>query len=162
MKFFSKKQDDFFIIPDEEEYETEFEIKGENTKEPSHALTPEEVLSSKTVTEKRYDSTGALNSLKIRMSQAAVNDKRSLLEKCKPYIVDEKGNDTSVDTAPAYTLQSVDQILKDDSEKIIDQLKQKYDISVDYLGKYVEEKTAQVSKKAKVKPSRNRENSRMN
>ena len=151
MKFFSKKQDDFFIIPDDEEYETEFEIKGENTKEPSHALTPEEVLSSKTVTEKRYDSTGALNSLKIRMHQAAAKDKRSLLEKCKPYIVDEKGNDTSVDTAPAYTLQSVDQILKDDSEKILDQLKQKYDISVDYLGKFVEEKTAQVSKKKEVK-----------
>ena len=111
MKFFSKKQDDFFIIPDDVESENEFEIKGENTKEPSHALTPEEVLSPKTVTEKRYDSTGALNSLKIRMSQAAVNDKRSLLEKCKPYIVDEKGNDTSVDTATALSLQCVDQIL---------------------------------------------------
>lgn len=141
MKLFSKKQDDLFSLL--EENENTSISTGETMPEPSHALTPEEVLSSKLNTSKRYDSTGALDSLKKRMHEATSKDSRSLLEKCKPYILDEQGNDTSVETKPAYTLESVDDILKSDTEKVIDQLKQKYDISFDYLGKYVEQKTAQ-------------------
>ncbi len=140
MKLFSKKQDDLFILVDENENNSI--STGENLPEPSHALTPEEVLSSKIDTSKRYDSAGALDSLKKRMLKATERDDRTLLEKCKPYILDEKGEDASIETEPAYKLESVADILKSDDQKIIDQLAHKYDISFDYLGKYVEEKTS--------------------
>ncbi len=145
MKLFPKKQDDFFSLLEENE---NISIStGETLPEPSHALTPEEVLSSKLSNTERYDSTGALDALKKRMQKATAKDNRSLLEKCKPYILDERGNDASTEMAPAYTLESVDDILKSDAEKVIDQLKQKYDITFDYLGKYIEQKsTGNVSK----------------
>lgn len=141
MKLFSKKQDDetFFLVDEDAE-------KTENTVEPSHALTPQEVLSSKINTSKRYDSTGALDSLKKRMREATSKDNRTLLEKCKPFILDEDGKDASLETKPAYTLEPVEEILKTDDQKVIDQLAQKYDISFDYLGKYVEQKTADAVK----------------
>lgn len=150
MKLFQKNQDDelFSLLKEDDSITT-----GENLPEPSHALTPQEVLSSKINTSKRYDSTGALDSLKKRMQKATSKDNRSLLEKCKPYILDEQGNDTSVDTEPVYTLESVDDILKSDDQKIIDQLSHKYDITFDYLGKYVEQKSAQsVESKPEPKP----------
>lgn len=147
MKLFSKKQDDFFSLLEEENNSIS---TGETLLEPSHALTPEEVLSTpKLDTTKRYDSTGALDSLKKRMQKATATDNRSLLEKCKPYILDEDGNDASNEIPPSYTLESVDEILKSDAEKVIDQLKQKYDISFDYLGKYIEQQNTQNVSKPK-------------
>lgn len=141
MKIFSKKQDDLFALLDEKENNSI--STGETLPEPSHALTAEEVLSSKIDISKRFDSSGALDSLKKRMRETTAKDNRTLLEKCKPYILDEQGKDASVQTKPAYTLESVDQILKTDDQKIIDKLAEKYDISFDYLGKYVEQKTAE-------------------
>ncbi len=139
MKLFSKKQDDLFFLVDEDENNSI--STGEVLPEPTHALTPEEVLSTKIDTSKRYDGASALDSLKKRMLKATEKDERTLLEKCKPFIVDQEGKDTSINTEPTYTLESVDQILKSDDQKIIDQLAHKYDISFDYLGKYVEQKT---------------------
>lgn len=144
MKIFSKKQDDLFALLDEKENNSI--STGETLPEPSHALTAEEVLSSKIDTSKRFDSSGALDSLKKRMRETTSKDNRTLLEKCKPYILDEQGKDASAETKPAYTLESVDQILKTDDQKVIDKLAQKYDISFDYLGKYVEQKTAETIK----------------
>jgi len=151
MKFFSKKQEEEFFSLLEEQEENNSISTGENIPEPSHALTPEELLASKLNTSKRYDSTGALDSLKKRMRQATSKDSRSLLEKCKPYILDDEGNDTSKDAAPAYTLESVEEILKSDAEKVIGQLAQKYDISFDYLGKYVEQKASKFEAKEEPK-----------
>ena len=137
MKMFSKKQDDIFFLVDEQPDNTQKRI----TPEPNHALTAQEVLSSQNDTSKRHDATGALDSLKKRMIKSTEADPPSLLEKCQAYIIDEKGTDTSIETEPAYTLQSVEEILKSDEQKIIDQLAHKYDISYDYLGKYIEQKT---------------------
>ena len=151
MKIFSKKQDDLFALLDEKENNSI--STGETLPEPSHALTPEEVLSSKIDTSKRFDSSGALDSLKKRMRETTAKDNLTLLEKCKPYILDEQGKDASAQTKPAYTLESVDQILKTDDQKVIDKLAEKYDISFDYLGKYVEQKTAEsIANQPKAEP----------
>ena len=150
MKLFSKKQDDLFFLIDDGE---ENKIKtNENAPEPSHALTPEEVLSSKSDNMKVSENTGALDSLKQRMLKTAEKDERTLLEKMKPFIVDENGEDKSIETEPAYTLDSVEDILKSEDQKIIEQLTHKYDISVDYLGKYIEQKTATAQKEEAEKP----------
>ena len=82
MKIFSKKQDDLFALLDEKENNSI--STGETLPEPSHALTPEEVLSSKIDTSKRFDSSGALDSLKKRMRETTAKDNLTLLEKCKP------------------------------------------------------------------------------
>ena len=59
--------------------------------------------------------------------------KPSLLDKCQPYIVDENGGEV-VETEPLYKLQSVAEILKSNSEKFVESLTEKYDISFDDLG----------------------------
>ncbi len=58
----------------------------------------------------------------------------SLLDKCKPYLVDKDGNDNLPDPEPLYQLESVAEILKSDSEKLIERLSQNYDIEFDDLG----------------------------
>ncbi len=73
----------------------------------------------------------------------------SLLEKCKPFITDKNGNDASVSSAPLYKLESVADILKSDGQKTIDALAKKYDITVDYLGKYVEKKALEAETEIK-------------
>ncbi len=58
----------------------------------------------------------------------------SLLDKCKPFISDENGQEVKIDSAPLYKLQSVADILKNDSKKAMERLSEKYDISFDDLG----------------------------
>ncbi len=62
-------------------------------------------------------------------------DKKSLVEKCKPFITDDSGNDTSNNFAPLYKLESVAEILENNRKKSIDRLAEQYDIQVDDLGK---------------------------
>lgn len=59
----------------------------------------------------------------------------SLLEKLKRYTIDESGHDVSQDESPLYTLESVAEIIKSDSNKLIDKLSEKYDVTIDTLGK---------------------------
>lgn len=59
--------------------------------------------------------------------------KSSLLDKCMPYILDENGKE-AINSEPLYKLQSVADILKSDSEKMLESLSEKYDISFDDLG----------------------------
>ena len=61
--------------------------------------------------------------------------KKSLLEKCMPYIVDDNGKKPD-DEKPAYNLESVADILKSDSKKTIERLSRKYEITFDDLGRY--------------------------
>lgn len=63
----------------------------------------------------------------------------SLLEKCKPYIVDAE-NETAVQPAATYKLASVAEILQSESQKTLDRLSEKYDISFDDLGKTTSDK----------------------
>ncbi len=58
----------------------------------------------------------------------------TLLDKCKPFLVDSDGNADVIESEPLYQLQSVADILKSESEKVIEKLSQNYDISFDDLG----------------------------
>ena len=144
MRFFSKdKNEPFFLLDDESKQQ-----KKEVIKNPT-ALTPEEVLGIDKKPQERYDGKSALENLKKRISSAAVPEteekktepkqaetevkKPSLLDKCMPYILDENGKE-AVDEQPIYKLQSVADILKEDSEKALERLSKKYDISFDDLG----------------------------
>ncbi len=154
----------FSININENPLETEKENKnsistGSFAPKPSHKLTVDEVLGSNNTSTKLYDGKSALDALKKRMQkvteEATIDTQESvpeqpkepeaktLLEKCKPYIMDENGKNASIPTSPLYKLESVAEILKNNSQDTLSRLAQKYDITVDYLGKYVEEQSNQ-------------------
>ncbi len=145
------RQDDekFFII---EENET----SASNVTAP-HTLTPEEVLGEGETDSKRIisQSHSALNALKMRMNasnkklkeesnidggfsfdsrekdngkEEGVQSGQSLLDKCMPYLIEDDGTKANLNSKPLYELQSVADILKSDSEKVVESLSQKYDI----------------------------------
>lgn len=171
MKFFSKNKDSDFLI---EEKENNTIYTGGQSLKPSHKLTPDEVVNFGKEPLQRYDGKSALESLKKRMQNFTdentvpspeskhsktenvitdspkenlpKKDSKSLLEKCKPFITENDKSDFENVSAPLYKLESVADILKNDSQKAIDRLAEKYDIKVDYLGKFVEEKTTQSHK----------------
>ena len=60
---------------------------------------------------------------------------KSLLEKCRPFIIDDEGHDSAMKDTPAYRLESVADILSSESHKTLDRLSQKYDIEFDDLGR---------------------------
>ncbi len=125
MRFFNKKEEEFLI----ENPKIEF---GNNQIVSPHALTEQEVLSDHK-TNTAHNSNAALDSLKQRLAKIAKpeeteEDKESLLDKCMPYIVEEDGTDASIDTRPLYNLQSVAEILKEQSTKSIEALSKKYDL----------------------------------
>ncbi len=149
MKIFSKKDDDSFFTIEE--------IENENNSEhitAPHVLTPEEVLKTENeeANVKPNSSSGALDALKKRLAETAnsynteeVNEepqeevktkepKKSLLDKCLPYILDENGKDATLNAEPLYKLQSVAEILKNDSEKRLESLSEKYMLEFDDLG----------------------------
>lgn len=59
----------------------------------------------------------------------------SLLEKLKRYTTDETGHDVAEDESPLYKLESVAQIIKNNSSSLLDRLSEKYDVTIDTLGK---------------------------
>lgn len=59
----------------------------------------------------------------------------SLLHKCMPYIVDDEGNDVSLPAEPLYQLESVADILRSNSERTLEKLSRKYDVTLDDLGR---------------------------
>lgn len=156
MGIFSKKNKDLLdeeLLNDEES----FTLGNFSKQEPSHALTPEEVLQSKHHSHTASDG-HALDSLKKRMLKATKKEEdipqpnkiaftiseptkekndngKTLLEKCKPFITDDKGEDVLANSAPIYELQSVAEILKSDSQKAIERLSEKYNVSFDNIEK---------------------------
>lgn len=68
-------------------------------------------------------------------AEAEQENTKTLLEKCRPYILDDDGKDTS-SSAPTYKLESVAEILNSQSKKTLEKLSEKYDITFDDLGKY--------------------------
>ncbi|MGN0494570.1 MAG: hypothetical protein ACI4F7_13055, partial [Acutalibacteraceae bacterium] len=60
---------------------------------------------------------------------------KTLLEKCRPFILDGESDDSAMKSTPTYKLESVAEILKSESQKTLDRLSEKYDISFDDLGK---------------------------
>lgn len=139
----NSKKDKFFLI-DEDVQTTNSISVGETLPEPTHAITAKEVLGShKEKQPQRYDGKSALDALKKRMLESTETQQEenfTLLQKCKPFILDEDGNDASQNTQPLYKLESVAQILENNSKTTIDKLAEKYEITYDYLGKFVEDK----------------------
>ncbi len=66
---------------------------------------------------------------------ADVSSKKPLIEKVKRYTIDEHGNNAAESEEPLYQLESVAEILKNNSENALEELSKKYDISFDDLGK---------------------------
>lgn len=105
------------------------------------ALTPEELLNNeKKRTEVSASGVSPLEALKKKMTSggdapddavAAKNadTHKSLLEKCHAYTVDEEGIDHAINEEPLYQLESVAEILREDSERAMKMLSEKYDIS---------------------------------
>lgn len=154
MKFFSKnKNDDSYLIEDDDIIVT----KAPAPENPN-ALTVDEVLGNNFHKDANVRSTGALDSLKKRMLTAngkieePQSEDKTLLEKCRPFILDEKGQDTTKNIPPAYKLESVADILRKDNAGAVDSFNQKYDFEADYLGKYVEKKLAEEKEAPKPTP----------
>ncbi len=59
---------------------------------------------------------------------------KSLLEKCRPFILDDEGHDSAMKETPTYKLESVADILNNQSAKTLDRLSEKYEIEFDDLG----------------------------
>lgn len=164
MKFFSKNKNtpDSYLIEDDE-----IVVNKTPAPENPNVLTVDEVLGKNIHKDANVKTTGALDALKKRMLTAnskpeepkilktvepktdqkvepkSVDDGKTLLEKCRPYILDEKGEDTSKDIPPAYKLESVVDILRKDKENTVDSFNQKYDFESDYISRYIEKKLAE-------------------
>lgn len=152
----NSKKDKFFLIDEDVQTANSISV-GETLPEPTHALTAKEVLDShKENQPQRYDGKSALNALKKRMLESTETQREensTLLQKCKPFILDEDGNDASQNTQPLYELESVAQILENNSKTTIDKLAEKYEITYDYLGKFVEDKLGKTKPVEQEKPT---------
>ena len=60
---------------------------------------------------------------------------KSLLEKCRPFILDDEGHDSAMKETPTYKLESVADILNNHRAKTLDRLSEKYEIEFDDLGR---------------------------
>ncbi|MBQ7725731.1 MAG: hypothetical protein IJT66_01160, partial [Clostridia bacterium] len=116
------------------------ETARENAMSDAEAELPEPATGTEAV--------AATNSDEISEPSAAENEK-TLLEKCRPFILDENGRDLTVNEEPAYHLQSVAELLKANSEETISRLSRDYGViweEIDPLK--TEEKTEQETEKS--------------
>ena len=60
---------------------------------------------------------------------SSAENKETLLERCKPYTLDENGQDLSQNDSQIYKLESVAEILRSDSEAALRELSKKYNLS---------------------------------
>jgi len=134
----NKPDDAPFVMPTSlprKEMISSLEAKAEKTvSQPETIIKPEEKSETviKTTAEKNENVKFSENP--IFQEETEDVKETSLLDKCLPYIVDEDGKE-AVDSKPLYKLQSVADILKNDSEKILESLSEKYEISFDDLGR---------------------------
>ena len=145
--FFRKKKKDDFFENLENDVIKEYSATPDNTHTMRpNALTAEEVNSEKMhIDFTQHEISNPLDSLKKRMkssqnsltenkSEISRDDKplnSSLLERCRPYTLDDEGHDLSKQQLPLYKLESVAEILKSDSERALEELSKKYNLSVD-------------------------------
>lgn len=156
MGIFSKKTNDelFELLESDakQEAEEKKEQNSNNRIKPEHALTVDEVLSHDTVSGEsmpKASSQSPLEALKNRMLNNSKEQKHSaddnkeqgeekalektLLQKCKPYTTDEHGHDATTPKAPLYRLESVAEILENDSRNTMEALSKKYGIMIEDL-----------------------------
>ena len=97
------------------------------------ALSAEEILKGE---KSPSTSHSALESLRKKIlaepetktEEQPTESQKSLLDKCLPYILDDDGNDASVDNTPLYQLESVAEILRNDSRSTLEKLSKEYGI----------------------------------
>lgn len=145
MGIFSNKNNKEFFEKLKNDAEQEQDVFFASDKPyPSHALTVDEVVSSENTQQVGNTGTSPLEALKKRMAQENPErpeteknepDETSLLEKLKPYTIDDDGTDLSVTGKPLYELESVAEILRFESEKVLNSLSKKYNITIDDLDK---------------------------
>ena len=101
-------------------------VSNVNTKEPKETA-------PKTPETKTNDNNDDVSS----PAPVESSEQKTLMEKVKRYTVDEQGHDVSQNKEPLYKLESITEILKNDSEDAIKNLSMKYglDFFVDDLGK---------------------------
>lgn len=151
-KFFHKKEKDNFFENLENDVMNEYTKNTAQHTVRADALTADEVNSENMrVDFKGGDSSNPLDALKKRMQSSQkqtpvsvsapatdgeLQSKSTLLERCRPYTLDDEGHDLSKENHPLYKLESVAEILKSDSEKALEALSKKYNLTVDdYTGK---------------------------
>ena len=156
MKFFKKKEDSIFDL-----FEDEIINEYSSAEKPKAMVSPD-VLTAEELNADFYDNEitftsssdlNPLDSLKKRMlagsnlnnnaevtetpseKPVAQEPSVSLFERCKAYTTDDSGKDHSISDEKLYKLESVAEILKSDSERAIEQLSKKYDVTVtDFSG----------------------------
>ena len=101
------------------------------------ALSAEEILKDKKSVSSSHSALESLRKKILAEPEKEVETKtevetpqpqKSLLDKCLPYILDEEGNDTSIDNTPLYQLESVAEILRNDSRSTLEKLSKEYGI----------------------------------
>lgn len=140
MGFFSKKEkDEFFTILEQETQKSS--SKKPQYAVPTHAITPDEILSDEGAKGSEVQPQGSpLQSLKKRMRRENTEeDKTTLLDRVRAYTTDEDGNDAAENNDPIYKLESVAEIIRRKNDDLLDRLSSKFEISVDDLGKIEEE-----------------------
>lgn len=118
-----KRKNDSF--ESEETFETEF---GKGDFHHPDSLTADEILNADSSS---TSTNSAMDSLLKRMTDtqsAEDKPKKTLLDKCMPYIIDEDGKDASVNEKPLYELASVAEILEADSKRTLEKLSKEYGI----------------------------------
>lgn len=88
---------------------------------------------------------------------------KSLLEKCRPFIMDGEDGDSAMKDSPTYKLESVAEILNSQSQKTLEKLSKKYEIAFDDLGKYSKQESTpkvteqEITEQAEAAPAPERE-----
>lgn len=149
---FSKKPNSELLELLEADAKREAENESVNTPhdkiQPSHMLTVDEFSDNNKPKQNNTLTDSPLESLKKRVlnmstqhndttiEEPVKKEKKpsTLLQKCKPYTVDEAGRDATTPKAPLYRLETVAEILENDSRRAMDRLSEKYDIMIDDLG----------------------------
>jgi hypothetical protein len=72
--------------------------------------------------QKTVSTTTTTPQIKKEEIPAESDSKSTLLERCRPYTLDDEGHDLSKENHPLYKLESVAEILKSDSEKALEAL----------------------------------------
>lgn len=95
---------------------------------------------------KKHDNVNENEQFFIDVESAIKHKDQSLLEKCSAYTVDDNGNDLSKNQKSDYTLESVSDILRSESNSALDELSKRCNMTIDDLGKKMETVGENISK----------------
>lgn len=134
------------VEPKREEPKPAFTIKEDNSPKP---FVTEEIKVIKPELQKNTETE--------TKSEIAEEPKPSLYDKCKPFLLNEDGTEDKHLSKPLYELQSIADILKNESKDALDRLSDYYKFDFDNSGKVADthptkKAAAPIVKKAEEKP----------